>query len=443
MKKKMISVFALSAVSAGALSAAEPIVSNVKAVQGLGSRNVTVSYTLSNEPAVITVDVQTNRGDDVWVSIGAERQMNITGDMNKLVQPGSRAIVWKARNDWPDQLITGGNIRFAVSAWTTNAPPDYMVVDLNAATPAESVTYYASTNFIPGGVADVRYKTTHILMRKIPAAGVKWKMGSPEDESGRMTDWNGALWEKQHDVILSDDYYMAVFETTQKQFSKFNPWHRSHPNNSQSIDGLTASPIYDTYPLNRMYYTNFRGTDKGLGWPENHDVDDSSYIGMLRAATGLEFDLPTEAQWEFACRAGTTSAYCCGFESTGKPNEHIYSIEGIGEYAVFTYNKVGTMSPVGQKKPNNFGLYDMMGNVREMCLDWKGDYPADGGTYVDPRGAKKPVSLNLDADSVVIIRGGFYNSIADHLRSAARATCKVNNWDDSVGFRLVCPAVAK
>ena len=141
MKKKMISVFALSAVSAGALSAAEPIVSNVKAVQGLGSRNVTVSYTLSNEPAVITVDVQTNRGDDVWVSIGAERQMNITGDMNKLVQPGSRAIVWKARNDWPDQLITGGNIRFAVSAWTTNAPPDYMVVDLNAATPAESVTY--------------------------------------------------------------------------------------------------------------------------------------------------------------------------------------------------------------------------------------------------------------------------------------------------------------
>jgi hypothetical protein len=78
-----------------------------------------------------------------------------------------------------------------------------------------------------------------------------------------------------------------------------------------------------------------------------------------------------------------------------------------------------------------------------MCLDWKGDSPADGGTYVDPRGADKPVSLNLDADSVVIIRGGFYNSIADHLRSAARATCKVNNWDDSVGFRLVCPAVAK
>lgn len=440
-RKSLLTFFALVAGIASALE--EPVVSNVNAKQGDGSRKVIVGYTLANEPAVITVDVQTNRGDDVWVSIGADKQVSLTGDVNKLVQTGTRAIVWDAGKDWPNQRICGGNIRFAVSAWITNAPPDYMVVDLNAATPAESVRYYVSTNFIPGGVADIRYKTTHILLRKIPAAGVEWLMGSPENESGRMTTENGEGWERQHKVILSDDYYMAVYETTQKQFSRFNRWHRSHPNNSQALDGLTPSPDYDTYPLNRMFYTDFRGNQKGLGWPENHDVDDTSYIWKLRDATGVEFDLPTEAQWEFACRAGTTSAYCCGFESTGEPNKHVFSIEGIGAYAVFTYNKVGTMSPVGQKKPNNFGLYDMMGNVREMCLDWKGDYPADGGTYVNPRGAAKPESLNLDNDSVVIVRGGYYNSIASHLRSAARVTCKVNNWDDSIGFRLVCPAIAK
>ena len=166
-------------------------------------------------------------------------------------------------------------------------------------------------------------------------------------------------------------------------------------------------------------------------------------MGLLRAATGVDFDLPTEAQWEFACRAGTTTAYCCGIASTGNPNEHVYSIEGIGSYAVFTYNKNGTMSPVGTKEPNGFGLYDMMGNVREMCLDWKGDYPSDGGTYTNPRGADKPKSLNMETDSVVMVRGGYYNSIADAMRSAARSTCVVYNWSDTNGFRLVCPAVAK
>ena len=436
------SLFLSLALSAGAALAANPLVSAVRASQGQGSRKVTVSYTLANEPAIITVDVQTNRGDDVWVSISVDKQASITGDLNKLVQPGPRALVWDARQDWPDQLITGANIRFAVSAWTTNAPPDYMVVDLNAATPADSVHYYASADRIPGGISDVRYKTTHILMRKIPAAGVEWLMGSPDNESGRMTTERGELREKQHRVILTDDYYMAVFETTQKQYSKFKPFHRSHPNNSQSIDGLTASPDYDTYPLNRMFYTDFRGSTKGLGWPTNHDVDDTSYLGMLRAATGVEFDLPTESQWEFACRAGTTTAWCSGHNQTGSPDAHVYGVAGLESYAQYAYGG-SAMKPVGQKQPNAFGLYDMMGNVGEMCLDWSGDYPNDGGTSVDPRGAAKPDPLDAANDSVVIVRGGFYNGIADTLRSAFRGTCKVQNWSDNYGFRMVCPAVAR
>ena len=436
-------LFSFVLIAAGVAFAVDPIVSNVTAVQGNGTRKVTVSYTLANEPAVITVDVQTNRGDGAWVSIGADKQASITGDLNKLVQPGTHALVWDAKQDWPNQLITGGNIRFAVSAWTTNAPPDYMIVDLDAVTPAESVSYYASADRIPGGISDVRYKKTHILLRKIPAGGVEWLMGSPDNESGRMTTERGELLEKQHRVILTDDYYMAVFETTQKQYSKFKPFHRSHPNNCQAIDGLTPSAEYDTYPLNRMFYTNFRGETKGLGWPTNHDVDEDSYLGALRAATGVEFDLPTEAQWEYACRAGTTTAWCSGHDATGNPDEHVWSVAGIDTYAQFTYSSGNVTHPVGEKQPNGFGLYDMMGNVYEMCLDWLGDYPNDGGVSVDPRGAAKPNPLDIANDSVVIIRGGFYNSIADAMRSAARSTCKVQNWADNIGFRLVCPAVAK
>ena len=199
------SLFISFVISAGIALAADPLVSDVSAAQGNGSRRVTVRYTLANEPAVVTVDVQTNRGDNVWVSIGVDKQVSMTGDLNKLVQPGSCALVWDAGKDWPDQLIKDGNIRFALSAWTTNAPPDYMVVDLDAATPAASVTYYASADRIPGGVSDERYKTTHILLRKIPAAGVEWLMGSPDNESGRMTNERGENWERQHRVILTDD----------------------------------------------------------------------------------------------------------------------------------------------------------------------------------------------------------------------------------------------
>lgn len=97
-------MFLSLAMSAGLALAADPLVSNVSASQGAGTRKVTVSYALANEPAVITVDVQTNRGDGVWVSIGADKQASITGGLNKLVQPGNHAVVWDARQDWPDQL---------------------------------------------------------------------------------------------------------------------------------------------------------------------------------------------------------------------------------------------------------------------------------------------------------------------------------------------------
>lgn len=431
--KKKYNLFALSVVSASILFAAEPIVSNVKAAQGLGSRKVTVSYTLSNEPAVITVDVQTNRGDGTWVSIGADKQMSITGDLNKLVYPGPRAFVWNAREDWPDQLIKGGNIRFAVSAWITTAPPDWMVVDLNAATPAESVTYYASEDRIPGGITDDRYKTSHILMRKIPAAGVEWLMGSPENESGRMTTERGVLWEKQHRVVLSDDYYMAIYETTQKQYAAFDNQDSPH----------ISSPAGDMYPLNRATLTELRGEIKGLGWPENHDVDEGSWVGKLRVATGLEFDLPTEAQWEFACRAGTTTAYCCGIVSTGEPDKHIFGIPGIEGFTWYTYTSNQKLQFVGGKWKNGYGLFDMMGNVNEMCLDWVGNYPDGDGVTVDPRGTAKPETIDFENEKTVIFRGGYYNSIGDALRSANRLTWAVKKFADAYGFRLVCPAVAK
>ena len=431
---KTLAVFAL-AVSPIVALAAGPVVSDVTYTQK-NSRLLKIGYKLANQPAVITVDVQTNVTGDTWASIGPANFPSLSGDVGVVVPVGDRTVLWDVRTDWPDHVVEAPKFRIEVTAWATNAPPDYMVVDLNA---DRGIKYYADAASVPGGVGDVRYKTTHLLMRKIPAAGVEWTMGSPTDESGRMTDERGVNWETQHKVVLSADYYMAVFETTQKQYSRYSVYHRSHPHNDHSVDGCDFGPQYDTYPLNRMFLTNFRGTDKGLGWPTNHDVDSDSWIGQLRATTGLDFDLPTEAQWEFACRAGTTTAWCDGEDAKGSPNEHIFWFGNLGQYA--SYNGQ-PLQAVGKLKSNGYGLYDIMGNVAEMCLDWSAAYATDGTVAYDPVGAAKPDPFNVST-AKVICRGGRRGGVGDLLRSACRIGADVQNWSEEIGFRLVCPAAAK
>ena len=431
---KTLAVFAL-AVSPIVALAAGPVVSDVTYTQK-NSHLLKISYRLANQPAVITVDVQTNVTGDTWASIGPENFPSMSGDVGVVVPAGDRTVLWDARTDWPDHVVEAPKFRIEVTAWATNAPPDYMVVDLNA---DRGIKYYADAASVPGGVGDVRYKTTHLLMRKIPAAGVEWTMGSPTDESGRMTDEKGVNWETQHRVTLSADYYMAVFETTQKQFCRYNEWHRSHPNNMRATDGCAYGPEYDTYPVNRMYVTDFRGANKGMGWPANHDVDDESWIGQLRATTGLDFDLPTEAQWEFACRAGTTTAWCDGEDAKGNPNTHVFGFGALGFYA--NYNGQPLVA-AGTFLPTGYGLYDIMGNVAEVCLDWVGDYSTDGSIAFDPKGAAKPDPFDVSS-AQVICRGGRCHGVGDLLRSASRVKAKVQEMNEEIGFRLVCPAIAK
>jgi formylglycine-generating enzyme required for sulfatase activity len=131
---------------------------------------------------------------------------------------------------------------------------------------------------------------------------------------------------------------------------------------------------------------------------------------------GYELRLPTEAEWEYACRAGSTTDYCYGDD----PRE-------LSEYAWFSENSRKSTHPVGQKKPNKWGLYDMHGNVWEWCQDWYGEYPKEPVT--DPKGPK--------GGSSRVFRGGGWLDSAGYCRSALR------NWDgpslqyDNVGFRVV------
>ena len=142
-------------------------------------------------------------------------------------------------------------------------------------------------------------------------------------------------------------YYAGIFEVTQAQWDK--------------VMGGTSTSIY---PKNSVSYNSIRGNHDTYNWPTTTAVGATSFIGKLRQKTGLAtLDLPSEAEWEFAARAGVTTKWLCG--DTEK---------GLAEYAWYSGND-GSQHEVGLKKPNAWGLYDVHGNVEEWCLDrYQGSY---------------------------------------------------------------------
>ena len=157
-----------------------------------------------------------------------------------------------------------------------------------------------------------------------------------------MGRWDG-LDMKQHQVTLTQSFYVGVFEVTQKQWSLVK-------------GGNPSQYLGDCRPVERLSYGDIRGTSAtgGAGWPVyGHNVDNDSFMGKLRSKTGLLFDLPTDAQWEYACRAGTSTALNSGKNLTGWaqcPNlaevgRYYYNrSDGVGGYTN-THTKVGCYLP--------------------------------------------------------------------------------------------------
>ena len=401
MKKSIVSIIAASA--AFTLAAA-PIVRENSVTMSQSGGDVTIGYTLEGEAGIVTVDIQTN-----GVSIGSENLSFMAGDVNKVVQPGNRTITWKPYKAWPDN--SAASARAVVSAWATDAPPDYMVVSLAA---DNSVRYFATAEEIPFGVTDDRYKTEYLLLRKVPAANVEWRMGSPSTES-----WRESNREVPRLVTLSDDYYIGVYEITQKQYAMI---YGSNPS-THSTDG-------DMKPVDNCWFSHLRGAaGSGYDWPNNgHAVSSDSFFGKLRAKSGVTgFDLPTEAQWEFACRAGCGAGLYSGKEDIGWDTD-----ANVAELAVNGYGSLTSTDTVGLKLANAWGLYDMLGNVQEWVLDWLADAP-DGGT--DPTGPT--------TGSNRVLRGGTYAEKAQNCRCASRSFM-VPNWSSSsIGFRVACSLPAQ
>ena len=431
MRKTKSILLACSACFTLALSAA-PVVreSSVTFTQKRNSSSVAIGYVLDGDPAVVTVDIQTN-----GVSIGAENFKSLTGDVGHVVQPGARSVKWEARNDWPDRKIADGSVTAVVTAWATNNPPPYMVLSIDSMTPP---VWYASTNAIPGwGENSNRlFKTDKIVMRKIPAANVRWRMGSPPDEAGRTSERETPHW-----VTLTSDYYMGIYPCTRIQYYKLT-----------GNSGTTTFVDYEDYnyrPVGKVPYYVVRGSrGNGFNWPATGtNVASGSVIGQIRRKALLDtIDLPTEAQWEFACRAGEGAALYTGKELLrSTPTDGIApALDDIAWYGGPAPNcrRDGILQTfeVGLKQPNAYGLYDMIGNVYEWCLDWfsEGTAYSDGSPVVDPKGVTTPSAYNR------VCRGGCYEYAPTECRAACRARgSDENSWYDRYGFRFCCPAIAK
>ena len=322
---------------------------------------------------------------DVWVyATGFDKDANVSmgvravsGDgANAPVKAGKHRMTWDVTSDYPGFNSTAFTVK--MTALTGGAP--YMVVDLSGGVDAISypVSYLSS---VPAGGWTDEYKTTKLVLRLIPPG--TFMMGTPSDELGH--NWYGN-YEALHQVTLTKPFYIGVFEITQKQW--------------QLVMGDTPSQYKgDARPVEQVSYNTIRGTVNGAAWPTHNQVDANSFMGRLRSKVNMLFDLPTESQWEYACRAGTGTALNNGKSLTGTQN--CSNMAEVGRYCGNQndnnggYN--GQHTKVGSYLPNVWGLYDMHGNVAEWCLDWWMDNWGTGAR-TDPKGG--------NSGSYRVVRGG-------------------------------------
>ena len=428
MKTKLIA--AIVGMAALASSASVTISDVIVRQQWPWSGKVNIDYILTGaEGSQHDIAVTLRNGSSVITN----EYGSLSGDLIG-VTPGARRIVWDPAYNSPtyqDALM----VNFLASLSTADDDNTYMIVDLSGG--ASSAEYPVSfMSAPPAGGWTSEYKTDKLVLRRIPAGTAV--LGSPDGENGEIG--HNTRYEVQRRTTFTNDFYMAIFETTQKQFENvmgYNP---------------TTSGTGEARPVSFVDYRLLRGTNSfakasditGGTWPQ-HEA--TSFFGVLNSklSTNLsdvglgdyEMELPTASQWEYACRAGTTGAWNNGTTITNETkdaNADLLAWYG-GDY--WAYGQV-----VGQKVSNAYGLYDMHGNVAEFTRDRvftdNSNPPAvwTGSDEVEPLAYQYSQYRN----SSCLAYGGFYNQSASSgakiVRASSVGEVSVSGSDVKRGFRI-------
>ena len=337
----------------------------------------------------------------------------LSGDVYGVSAGSRRLTLDPMQTAYTNQVFT----RFSVSFSKAMPMPLYLIVDLTKSRgDAGQLTYLTESDLRSGaygtveenpvaGVSsliwtgvtnDAAYATTKMAFRRVNPG--TFTMGYGGARIGTAKIFPGSAEDTGMTATLTQPYYIAVFPTTQRQWTTLG-----FSNNSNFKTDGDKRPVEQIGKNHVNAWETLRGShdaDGGYHWPDNgYAKSPASMLGVLQDRIGLVCDLPTEAQWEYACRAGTTTVYNDGIVRTIRKDSDFTDIAAEIELLGRFYSNGGNgatssddpakgTSIVGSYRPNAWGLYDMHGNTYEACLDWY--YPATTNRYdhcaVNPAG---------------------------------------------------------
>ena len=300
-----------------------------------------------------------------------------------------------------------------------NGVPDLLLVSSGKSKPMPSAD---KSNPVPNRAKptseqpDKTYTSRATGMEFVLISRGTFIMGSAESEAEHEKD------EQQHQVTISRDFYMGKYEVTQGEYKRVMGINPSHFSGSDRLPVETVSWYDAVWFCNQLSELDGRiAAYRITNVVKDGDSIKSAKVSFVSGADG--YRLPTESEWEYACRPGTKTPFSFGANiTTAQVNfngEYPYAGAAKGEYRQKTL-------PVEFGTPNSLGLFNMHGNVNEWSWDWKADYPT--GSVADPIGPEN--------GSLRVFRGGSWVNFARHCRSARRNSNSPEDRSFSVGFRV-------
>ena len=273
----------------------------------------------------------------------------------------------------------------------------YLVIDISGGQAA--ATWPVTTlNKIPSDGWGDEFKTDKIVLRKVNS-GSYWRQSCSAEEA-----WKRKTKNPPCERFVNKSFYIGVFEITQRQYEHVTGMRPSRHSPSEGWEKL---------PVETVSYDDIRGRREGAKFPNSHDVDAQSFLGILRQKTGIKnLDLPSEGVWEYCCSAGGSYIDMKQLDANARFSRYPTVKEPHGAPAV-----------VGSYKPNVLGLYDMQGNVNEWCMD-----------HIGKQEPKEVPFRQFGCDRVV--KGGHYDSIPELCHPSITYSQCSSFGDSTIGFRI-------